>query len=325
MKATIRSSTAVKALVVVAVSILSGAAWGQLSEPISPLPLAPAADPRKVELGSKLFRDTRFASDNSVSCLSCHSFQHGGADPRPFSVGAKGAVHIFNTPTVLNSGLNIRQQWTGGAASLEELTNLVVKSPRVFNSSWEQVIGKLSQDAPLVQGFKAAYSDGMTAKNIADALAVYQRSLMTPARFDRYLRGDANAITPVEKLGYEKFKAYGCVGCHQGSNVGGNMFQRFGAVGDYFAARAAAGRPITDADRGRYNVTKNPEDLHVFKVPSLRNVALTAPYFHDGSAKTLEEAVDVMFRYQLGRTAAKADREAIVKFLGSLSGEAQKP
>ncbi|AKJ29653.1 cytochrome-c peroxidase [Caldimonas brevitalea] len=304
-------------------AMAAGSAQAQTptGEPISPLPAKPAADPRKVALGSRLFRDVRFAKDNSVSCVSCHSFQHGGADPRPLSVGAGGKTHVFNTPTVWNSGLNFRQQWTGGAASLEELTGLVVKSPRVFNSSWEEVLGKLNQDAQLTRDFKDLYPEGMTARSISDALAVYQRSLLTPSRFDRYLQGDANAITAIEKRGYERFKAYGCVGCHQGVNIGGNMFQRFGAMGDYFKSRSAAGKPLTDADQGRYNVTKKPEDRYVFKVPSLRNVALTPPYFHDASAKTLEEAVEVMFRFQLGRTAPRDDKDAIVKFLGSLNGE----
>src|SRR5205814_1144734 len=131
----------------------------------------------------------------------------------------------------------------------------------------------------------------------------------------------ASAISGDERRGYERFKAYGCVGCHQGVNVGGNMLQRFGAMNDYFADRAKAGVPITEADRGRFNVTKKPEDMYVFKVPSLRNVALTAPYFHNGSAATLEEAVDVMFRYQLGRAAPAEDKTLIVKFLKSLNGE----
>ena len=154
-----------------------------------------------------------------------------------------------------------------------------------------------------------------------DALAVFQRSLITPSRFDRYLRGDANAISGDERRGYERFKAYGCVGCHQGVNVGGNMLQRFGAMNDYFADRVKAGVALTDGDRGRFNATKKEADMHVFKVPSLRNVALTAPYFHNGSAATLEDAVDVMFRYQLGRTAPADDKALIVKFLKSLTGE----
>jgi cytochrome c peroxidase len=158
----------------------------------------------------------------------------------------------------------------------------------------------------------------LQSKNIQDALAVFQRSLITPnGRFDKYLRGDKTAITADELKGYQLFKSYGCVACHQGVNAGGNMFQLFGVMGDYFAKRGN----ITEADYGRFNATKNPADKHMFKVPSLRNVALTAPYFHDGSAKTLSDAVDVMFRYQLGRPAPQADKDYIVKFLHTLTGE----
>jgi cytochrome c peroxidase len=308
-------------LVFTSAIFIANIAAAQSDEPLHPLPNNVKYDEKKVALGKKLFRDVRFANDNSVSCVSCHSFQHGGADPRPFSVGANGTVHKLNTPTVFNSGFNFRQQWAGGAISLEALTGIVVKSPRVFNSTWDAVIGKLSKDAQLQNDFKAIYPVGMTPDSISDALAVYQRSLVTPSRFDRYLRGEANAISADEKLGYERFKAYGCVGCHQGVNVGGNMFQRFGAMNDYFKVRAAAGKPITDADKGRYNVTKKEEDMFMFKVPSLRNVELTAPYFHDASANTLEEAVDVMFRFQLGRTAPAEDKARIIKFLKSLTGE----
>lgn len=291
------------------------------AEPISPLPPAPQSDPKKIELGFKLFRDKRFSKDNSVSCVSCHNYKHGGADPRPLSKGAGGVSHVVNTPSVFNVGLNFRQLWSGGAGSIEEVVDRVVKSPRVFNSSWEEVIQKLSQDVTVVRGFQGAYPEGLNAATISDALAVYQRSLVTPSRFDRYLQGDPSALQYEEKLGYERFKAYGCVGCHQGTQIGGNMFQRFGTMGDYFKARVAAGKPITEADYGRFNVTKRESDRFVFKVPSLRNVALTPPYFHDGSAATLHEAVDIMFRYQLGRAASTEDKDLIVRFLQSLSGE----
>jgi cytochrome c peroxidase len=301
--------------------IASNIAIAQSDEPLHPLPTDRKFDAKKVALGFKLFRDSRFAKDNSVSCISCHSFQHGGADPRQVPVGAGGVKHIFNSPSVFNVGFNFRQQWTGGAASLEEQIGKVVKSPRVFNSSWEEVIGKLSKDEQLTQEFKTIYPTGMTPDTISDALAVYERSLITPSRFDKYLRGDTNAITADEKRGYQRFKAYGCVGCHQGVNVGGNMIQRFGAMRDYFADRVKEGKQLTDADKGRFNVTKESDDMFMFKVPSLRNVALTAPYFHNGAAATLEEAVDVMFRYQLGRTAPAEDKALIIKFLTSLNGE----
>ena len=311
-----------KAAVAAAGAAVLTLAAAQVAEPLQPLPADAKLDARKVALGSKLFRDTRLARDNSVSCLSCHSFGHGGADPRPRSVGAGGKVGAANSPSIFNAGHNFRQLWNGSIGSLEEQVDKVVQSPAVFDSKWDDVLAKLRADAALTAQAQAAYPDeGLTRRTVAEAIATYERSLARPSRFDRWLRGDAGAIDAQELLGYQKFKAYGCVACHQGVNVGGNMYQRFGALSDYFKSRAAAGQPLTDADRGRFNVTQDAADLHVFKVPSLRNVALTAPYFHDGAAQTLEQAVDVMFRVQLGRTAPPQDKALIIGFLRTLSGE----
>ena len=194
-----------------------------------------------------------------------------------------------------------------------------IHNPIEMGSDWSQVLGKLRQDPALTAQAAAAYPQGLTEESIVDAIATFERSLITPAPFDRYLRGDGSAIGLGAARGYELFKDYGCVACHQGVNVGGNMFQVFGVMGDYFARR---GGP-TQADLGRFNVTGLEADKHVFKVPSLRNVALTAPYFHDGSARTLEDAVDVMFRYQLGRSAPAEDKALIVEFLHTLTGDKQ--
>jgi len=304
--------------------VLAGGAHAQ-GEPIQPLPPPPLLDARKVELGRKLFRDRRFSRDNSVACISCHPFQHGGADPRPRSVGAGGVLGPVNSPSIFNAGHNFRQLWSGAARSLEDQIDAVVANPRVFGSNWPAVLEKLGRDKDLADAFAAAYPRGLERASVLDALASYERSLVTPSRFDRYLRGDAAAITAAEKSGYQAFKRYGCVACHQGVNVGGNMFQKFGAMRDYFKDRAAAGRPPEEADRGRFNATGRAHDLHVFKVPGLRNVALTAPYFHDASATTLEDAVEVMFRYQLGRAAPAGDKALIVKFLHTLTGEQPVP
>jgi cytochrome c peroxidase len=294
-------------------------------EPLSPLPPPPKVDPARVALGERLFDDARLSRDGRVACATCHNLSAGGIDTRPqgrvFSKGVGGVDHLVNTPTVFNAALNFRQQWTGGADSLNDLTDKVVTSKRVFDTRWEDVIARLGADAALKADFAKAYPAGLTRETVMDALSTFQKTLLTPSRFDRYLRGDATAITPLEKTGYERFKAYGCVGCHQGVNIGGNMLQRFGAVNDYFADRVKAGHPLTEGDRGRYNVTHKLEDMHIFKVPSLRNVALTAPYFHDGSAATLEDAVAVMFKYQLGRVPPPNDAVAIVAFLKSLTGE----
>ena len=296
---------------------VSAASAAELDEPLRPLPLGVQYDARKVELGRRLFVDTRFADDNSVSCASCHDFAHGGADPRPRSIGAHGAQSAANAPSILNAGLNFRQLWNGSAASLEDFVDKLIGNPKVFASNWQEVTARLNRDPAVTAGFAAAYPDGVTRVNVIDALATYTRSLATESRFDRYLRGDAKAITPEELQGYAKFKSYGCVACHQGVNVGGNMFQKFGVMGDYFRDRGN----VTPADMGRFAVTKRESDRNVFKVPSLRNVELTAPYFHDGTAPTLEAAAEVMFKYQLGRTAPPEDKALIIKCLKTLTSE----
>jgi len=296
----------------------SPAAWGQmLDEPIKPLPAKLNLDARKVNLGKSLFHDKRLSKDNSLSCASCHDIAAGGVDGKQFAVGIKGQVGPINTPTVLNSGLNFRQFWDGRAATLEEQAAGPVHNPGEMGSNWQEVLAKLSQDKAFVERFKGVYPDGLQPRNIQDAIATFERSLNTPSRFDRYLLGEGMALQEDEKQGYQLFKNYGCVACHQGQGVGGNMYQTFGVLGNYFKDKGK----VTDADLGRYAVTKNEADRHVFKVPSLRNVELTAPYFHDGSAKTLDEAVEVMFRYQLGRSAPAADKALIVKFLKTLTGE----
>jgi cytochrome c peroxidase len=306
----------VKALLLAVVAAVPG--FAAAAEPIQPLPLDIKVDVKKAALGENLFNDKRLSRDNSVSCASCHQLDKGGADGRRYSTGVGGTVGRINAPTVFNATYNFRQFWDGRAASLTEQAGGPIQNPIEMGSNWPDVLGKLKADAKFTQAFNAVYPDGLRPENIQDAIAQYEQTLTTPnSRFDRYLRGDAKAITADELQGYQNFKKYGCVACHQGVNVGGNMFQVFGVMGDYFAKRGHE----TDSDLGRFNVTKNPSDKHVFKVPSLRNVALTAPYFHDGSAATLDDAVDVMFKYQLGRTVPEQDKKQIVLFLQTLTGE----
>jgi len=295
---------------------VAGAA--ELEEPIKPIPQVAVVDAAKAALGRVLFFDKRFSKDNSVSCVSCHAFDKGGAFPGAKPIGVGGRQHVLNAPSIFNTTFNFKQLWSGGADTVEEVVDQVVKSPLVFGSSWDEVLRKLSADKALEARFKKEYVNGLNAANVRNALGVYTRSLTTPnARFDKYLRGDQGAITVDEKKGYELFKKYGCIACHQGINVGGNMFQTFGVMGDYFKSRGN----VTESDYGRFNFTKHESDRFMFKVPSLRNVELTAPYFHDGSAATLQEAVGVMFKYQLGRSAPQQDMDEIVKFLGTLTGE----
>lgn len=290
----------------------------QSDEPIKPVPLDVKLDAKKVALGDRLFHDKRLSKDDTISCASCHNLTKGGVDGLVTATGIQSQKGSINTPTVFNSGLNFRQFWDGRSASLEDQVNDPVNDPKEMGTNWTDVMAKLSKDGSLIDAIRASYPDGLQTKNIADAIAVFERSLTTPnARIDKYLRGDKAALSSDELHGYQLFKNFGCVACHQGVNIGGNMYQTFGVMGDYFARRGNE----TAADLGRFNVTKNEADKHVFKVPSLRNVALTAPYFHDGSAKTLGEAVDVMFTFQLGRLASAQDKELIVKFLHTLTGE----
>jgi cytochrome c peroxidase len=294
----------------------TAAGFAAPEEPVKPVPATLVVDPARVEIGRRLFRDTRLSANGRVSCASCHDVSKGGADGRPRSVGFAGRETAVNAPTVFNAALNFRQFWNGRAESLEAQVGLVVVNPVEMGSNWNDVVEKVVRDADYRRAFANAYRDGVTRANIESAIASYERTLITPdSRFDKYLRGDRNALSAEEIAGYAKFKQYGCVSCHQGVNLGGNMFQKFGVMGDYFAMRG----DVSEADMGRFNVTGDSADRHVFKVPSLRNVALTAPYFHDGRAQTLEEAVKVMFRYQLGRTPSAEDTAAIVKFLHTLT------
>lgn len=293
-------------------------AVAQLDEPIKPIPLNQTVPENKAELGGILFHDKRLSKDNTISCASCHNLTQGGADSSPLSNGVGQRKGDFNSPTIFNSGFNFRQFWDGRSPTLEDQVAGPIHNPKEMDTNWPEIIEKLKFDVELDKKFKSIYSSGISVANIQDAIAAFERDMTTPnARFDKYLRGDSSAITSDELKGYQLFKKNGCVACHQGVNVGGNMFQTFGVMGDYFKKRGN----ITEADLGRYNVTKKESDKHVFKVPSLRNVGLTAPYFHDGSAQTLKDAIDVMFQYQLGRNASEEDKALIEKFLLTLTGE----
>jgi cytochrome c peroxidase len=291
-----------------------------VNEPIQPIKRQLELDQTKVALGDKLFHEPQLSHTNTISCASCHNLSTGGVDRLVRSIGINGVVTSVNSPTVFNSGFNFRQDWDGGFETLEEQVEGAIKKPERMGSSWDEVIGKLKRSHFYTKAFSKIYEDGITSDNVADAIATFERSLITPnSRFDKFLRGDVNAITAEEKEGYRRFKNYGCVSCHQGVNLGGNLFQEFGIMGNYFSDRGK----ITPADFGRFNVTGNEEDRYVFKVPSLRNITLTAPYFHDGSAATLEQAISVMAKYQLGRDLSKETIDFIIKFLTTLTGEYQ--
>jgi len=290
----------------------------RINEPIRPLPEILNLDPQKVALGEKLFHDPVLSGDGTVSCASCHDLATGGVDRKVRSTGVKSRVGRINTPTVFNTGFHSKLFWDGRSNSLEAQIDGPLLATDEMASSWPQVIANLERSVSYRDEFGALYAAGITEDTVKDAIATFERSLYTPnARFDRYLRGDEGAITAEEAAGYQLFKTYGCVKCHQGMTVGGNHFDTFGVIGDYFTDRGH----LTKEDFGRFNVTGDEEDRFKFKVCSLRNVVLTPPYFHDGSAATLEEAVRIMARYQLGRRVSEVDVRLIVKFLGTLTGE----
>lgn len=287
---------------------------------LAALPPVPRLPADKVALGRALFKDVRLSRDNSISCASCHDLTSFGHDRRRVSLGVGGAEGSVNAPTVFNSSLNFAQFWDGRAGSLEEQAAGPVHNPVEMATDWATVIGKLQGDAAFRDEFRRVYPDGITVANLADAIATFERTLLTEnSPFDRYLRGDQQAIDDRARLGYRRFRDLGCASCHQGVNVGGNMFQNFGVMGDYFGDRTRQ-RPAVAADLGRFNVTGQEVDRHVFKVPSLRNVAETAPYFHDGSVASLDEAVAIMGRYQLGRQLSRDEVDSLVVFLKTLSG-----
>jgi cytochrome c peroxidase len=296
------------------------------NEPILPLPeQVTDVEPAKAKLGGRLFADKRFSVDGTVSCQSCHLPDFGGADPRRHSVSALGKVRELNSPTIFNvryntSGLN----WTGRTKDLDAQISGSIGNADTMAHDWGKVMKILADDQDVSAEFQRAYGggDAVSQKNAMHAIVSFEKSLVTPSRFDDWLRGKDNAITAQEKQGYDKFKAYGCVGCHNGINVGGNSFMKFGLTGDYFAHREKTGRgAMVDPDKGRFAVTKKQEDMHVFRVPSLRNVALTAPYFHDGAVGTLDEAIELMGRFQLAREIPAGDRKDIAAFLQSLTGK----
>jgi len=292
----------------------------QVNEPIQPIPLHIDLDEKKVTLGEKLFRDVRLSSDKKVACISCHGFDTGGVDRMTRSRGVKGQLNLVNTPTVFNSGFNFKLDWDGKHENLFINVDGPLLSPIIMGGKWEEIIPMLRSSPDYVKAFAKAYPDGITKDNVRDAIATFEESLYTPnSRFDQFLRGKSNALTQEEKEGYNLFKEYGCVSCHQGINVGGNMFQKFGVMGDYFADRGK----VTKADLGRFNVTGQEKDRYVFRVPSLRNVELTSPYFHDGTAETLEQSVNVMVKYQLGRSLKSEQINLIIQFLKTLTGEYQ--
>ncbi|CAA7626981.1 cytochrome-c peroxidase [Magnetospirillum sp. UT-4] len=293
----------------------SGPAVVRLREPIRPLTPIGGLDPAKVDLGRRLFHDPILSRDGTIACATCHDLGRAGMDGRPVSAGIGGALGVRNAPTVYNAALNLAQFWDGRAATLQHQAAGPVTNPVEMGAQWPEVLARLEASVH-AEDLHALYGRPVTMEAVLDSIAVFEKTLVTTgSRFDRWLLGDEAALTNAEKRGYALFKSYGCAACHQGANVGGNLYQRFGFFGDWFAER---GRPLTDSDFGRFKVTGRDRDRFVFKVPSLRLAALTAPYFHDGSVATLEEAIRLMARHQLGRDMPESDIRLVAAFLASL-------
>ncbi len=281
-----------------------------LAEPISPLPTKIEVNQDKAALGRALFFDTILSKDGTISCASCHDLANGGDDGEQFSLGINGQKGSINSPTVLNAVYNFRQFWDGRAKDLAQQVAGPIENPVEMGNDFDNVI-KTLKDSPYNIQFLALYKEGVTKESITAVIAEFEKTLVTYNNpFDRYLRGDKNAITKKQKEGYALFQSKGCIACHHGRNVGGNMYNKFGIM-----------RRVKDSNLGRFNITHKESDKYFFKVPSLRNVANTAPYFHNGSVKTLKEAVYFMAKYQVGRLISKEEVEKIVAFLHTLSGE----
>jgi cytochrome c peroxidase len=283
-------------------------------EPIKPIRPAQELNLAQVELGKKLYFDPRLSKSGFISCNSCHNLSMGGTDNIPTSIGHGWQQGPINAPTVLNSSLNLAQFWDGRAADLKEQAGGPIANPGEMASNHTLAIEVLQSIPEYVREFELVFgSDKITIDEVTQAIAEFEKTLVTPnSPFDQWLMGDEDALTAKEKAGYKLFKDSGCVACHNGEAVGGNSYQKMGAVEPYKTDNPA---------EGRVAVTGKDADRFMFKVPTLRNVEMTYPYFHDGAAQTLGEAVDTMGRIQLGKKYTEEENAQIVAFLKSLTGD----
>ncbi len=290
------------------------------AEPVRPIAREVTADARKVELGRSLFHDTRLSVDNTVSCATCHALETAGVDNLQYSEGVEGQKGGVNAPTVYNAVYNFVQFWDGRAKTLaDQAAGPPLNPVEMASPSFDHIIAKLEADKAMAKAFDAIYPDGITQNNITDAIEEFERTLVTPdSRFDMWLRGDDTAITEDELEGYELFKKYDCATCHVGPNLGGQSYELMGLRRHYFADR---GMELTNEDNGRYKETQDERDRHRFKVPGLRNVELTWPYYHDGTRQTLEDAVRDMALYQSGVALSDDETDKITSYLKTLTGK----
>lgn len=290
------------------------AAWAVSDEPIQPIKPAKIENPAMVELGKKLFFDPRLSKSGFISCNSCHNLSMGGSDNLKTSIGDHWHQGPINAPTVLNSSMSLAQFWDGRAVDLKAQAGGPIANPGEMGFSHALAVGVLESIPAYRAEFKQVFgTDKIDIDKVTTAIAEFEKTLVTPnSRFDKWLEGDKNAITANELAGYRLFKESGCVACHNGPDVGGNSFKKMGVVEPYKTSNPA---------EGRMAVTGNNADRFSFKVPSLRNVELTYPYFHDGAANTLPEAVNIMGRMQLGKQFTPEENAKIVAFLKTLTGD----
>ena len=291
-------------------------------EPVRPIDEYVAYDPAKAALGFDLYHDKRLSVDNTVACASCHDLATAGVDNHQYSHGVNDLLGGVNAPTVYNAVYNFVQFWDGRAATLAaQAAGPPLNPVEMASPSFESIVEKLNADKAFVKSFKAVYPEGISEATITDAIEHFERTLITPnSRFDKWLRGDDAAITAEEFEGYELFKKYDCATCHAGKNLGGLSYELMGLRKHYFEAR---GLEMTEEDNGRYKETKQERDRHRFKVPGLRNVEHTWPYYHDGTRETLEDAVRDMGTYQSGVELTDEETAKITAFLKTLTGEYQ--
>ena len=289
-------------------------------EPVRPIDTQMDVDMEKVALGFALFHDTRLSVDNTVSCATCHALETAGVDNHQYSHGVDDQLGGVNAPTVYNAVYNFVQFWDGRAKTLADQAAGPPLNPiEMASPSFDHIIAKLKADKAFVKDFTKVYPDGITEANITDAIEEFERTLITPnSRFDKWLRGDDSAITADELAGYELFKKYDCATCHIGPNLGGQSYELMGLRKHYFADR---GMELTNEDNGRYKETQLERDRHRFKVPGLRNIEHTWPYYHDGTRHTLDEAIYDMGLYQTGVEMAASEVDKIEAFLLTLTGE----
>ncbi len=288
--------------------LLVGVVFGS-ERPIEPMEQVSIAKPLQAEIGRVIFDATSISESGAISCRSCHKRAYGGADNVAVSYG----MGCINSPSIYNLESNYALNWNGVKKSIEEHIGGPLKN--LMKSSPAKIVEFIMRDSRLKAQFLKAYTE-VNKKTVMDALAKYVYVLKTKdSRFDKYLRGEKNAIDATEERGYRKFVDFGCTSCHNGMNVGGNTFMKIGIFED------ATTQFNPECSKGRYDYTKKDEDMFVFRVPSLRNVTKTAPYFHDGSIKTLKDAINLMARFQLGHPLKKDDVEDIVAFLGTLEAD----